>query len=53
VSISSHIWTSSAQTGVVLPAGIDCFQFARADLAGLPQAPARFDAPRMARTDNA
>ncbi|RSZ34007.1 hypothetical protein EJO66_18755 [Variovorax beijingensis] len=53
VSISSHIWTSSAQTGVVLPAGTDCFQFARADLAGSPQAPARFDTPRMARTGDA
>ncbi|RST49523.1 GFA family protein [Variovorax sp. DXTD-1] len=53
VSISSHIWTSSAQTGVVLPAGTDCFEFARADLAGSPQAAARFDAPQMARTDAA
>lgn len=52
VSIGSHIWTSSAQTGVVLPAGTDCFQFARADLSGEPQAPDRFDVPRMACTSD-
>lgn len=50
VSISSHIWTGSAQTGVVLPAGTDCFSFARADLTGLPQTPARFDTPHTVRT---
>jgi hypothetical protein len=53
VSISAHIWTSSAQIGVLLPAGTDCFQSARADLAGAPQAPERFDAPRMARASDA
>lgn len=53
VSISAHIWTGSAQTGVLLPAGTDCFQSARADLAGAPQAPERFDAPRMARASDA
>ena len=47
VSIGSHIWTGSAQSGVVLPAGTDCFQFARADLAGSPQTPVRFDASQM------
>lgn len=52
VSIGSHIWTSSAQTGVVLPAGTDCFQFARADLTGEPQPPDRFDVPRMARASD-
>lgn len=53
VSIDSHIWTSSAQTGVVLPAATDCFQFARADLAGAPETPVRFDTPQLARARNA
>ncbi|MEO7245039.1 MAG: GFA family protein [Rubrivivax sp.] len=53
VSINSHVWTSSAQTGVVLPAKTDCFQFARVDLAGAPETAERFDAPQLARTSNA
>ena len=51
VSIDAHIWTSSAQTGVVLPAKTDCFRFALVDLAGSPETPARFDAPQMARAN--
>ena len=50
VTITSHIWTGSAQTGVVLPASTDCFQFARADLDGTPRSPERFETPRLART---
>jgi hypothetical protein len=53
VSIGSHIWTSSAQTGVVLPAKTDCFRFARFNLAGGPENPERFDTPQMARTSSA
>ena len=53
VSISSHIWTSSAQTGVVLPAAIDCFKFARATLDGEPRTPERFSAPQLARASDA
>ena len=53
VSIDSHIWTSSAQTGVVLPAAIDCFRFARADLAGSPQIPVRLETPQIARMSDA
>jgi hypothetical protein len=34
VEITSHIWTRSAQAGVVLPAGVDCFEKARATLDG-------------------
>ncbi len=49
VAVSSHIWTSSSQTGVVLPAEVDCFEFARADLSGVPRAALRFDVPQMAR----
>ena len=49
VSITSHIWTRSAQTGVVLPAATDCFQLARAGLDGTPRSPERFETPRPAR----
>lgn len=49
VSIGSHIWTASAQTGVVLPADTDCFRQARATLDGTPLAPERHAAPVLAR----
>ena len=49
VSITSHIWTRSAQTGVALPAGVDCFHEARASLDGRPLQAARFEQPVMAR----
>jgi hypothetical protein len=41
LSIGSHIWTESAQTGVILPEGIDCFRQARATLDGTPIEPTR------------
>jgi hypothetical protein len=49
VSIGSHIWTESAQTGVVLPAHTDCFREARATLDGQPNSPERFHVPTPAR----
>lgn len=49
VDISSHIWTRSAQTGVVLPALVDCFAEARASLEGQPAHPARHETPVLAR----
>ena len=49
VTITSHIWTSSAQTGVALPAATDCFAFARASLDGVPAVPEVYEAPRLAR----
>ena len=49
VSVGSHIWTESAQTGVVLPADTDCFRQARATLDGTLLAPERHDAPVLAR----
>ena len=51
VSIGSHIWTESAQTGVVLPADTDCFRQARATLDGTPLAPERHAAPVLARPE--
>lgn len=44
-AIGSHIWTESAQTGVILPAGVDCFRQARATLDGTPIEPVRFPNP--------
>ena len=50
VEIGSHIWTESAQTGVVLPAGVDCFRKARATLEGNPIEPTRHSSPTHARS---
>jgi hypothetical protein len=50
VEIGSHIWTESAQTGVVLPAGVDCFRKARATLEGHPLEPIRYPSPTHARS---
>lgn len=52
VEITSNIWTRSAQTGVALPAAIDCFAGARASLDGRPEQATRYEAPVMARRTN-
>jgi hypothetical protein len=49
VTIGSHIWTDSAQAGVVLPAATDCFRAARASLDGTPLPATRYDEPRAVR----
>jgi len=49
VEITSHIWTESAQTGVVLPAGIECFAGARARLDGQAEQATTHDRPVMVR----
>ena len=51
VSIGSHIWTESAQSGVTLPAHTDCFLRARADLDGKPETPTRHAEPVQVRGD--
>ena len=54
VEISSNIWTRSAQTGVALPSGIDCFEMARATLDGKALPAIKYTAPVMvARNDSA
>jgi hypothetical protein len=53
IEITSNIWTRSAQTGVALPSGIDCFEMARADLDGQAQPFIRHATPVMARNDSA
>ena len=49
VTVSSHIWTQSAQTGTALPAGVECFSGARMSLDGNPEPSIRHAAPAMAR----
>lgn len=51
LTITSHIWTESAQSGVVLPADTDCFRQARATLDGTANTPDRHAAPVLARSD--
>jgi hypothetical protein len=49
VQITANIWTRSAQSGIPLPADIDCFLEARASLDGQSNTPHRFDTPVMSR----
>ncbi|MES2786216.1 MAG: GFA family protein [Pseudomonadota bacterium] len=49
VQIGSHIWTRSAQTGIALPCGVDCFEMGRATLDGQALLAARHAVPVMAR----
>ena len=51
VEISSHIWTDSAQSGVILPANLDCFRRARAKLDGAPEEPTRYAEPASPKRD--
>jgi hypothetical protein len=53
VEIVANIWTRSAQTGVALPSGIECFETARATLDGQAQPSIKYTAPVMARNDSA
>ncbi len=48
VTVSSHIWTQSAQSGTALPAGVDCFAGARMSLEGQPEPSTRHPSPAMA-----
>ena len=47
VEITANIWTRSIQSGVPLPAGIDCFAEARMTLDGQANVPQRFKSPVM------
>lgn len=49
VEVTSHIWTGSAQSGVVLPAGVECFVRSRASLEGQPEQAEKHNTPVMAR----
>lgn len=45
--IDAHIWTRSAQAGIALPSGVDCFAQARHGPNGEPEIPTRHDRPVM------
>lgn len=47
IGIDAHIWTQSAQAGVVLPSGVDCFAQSRYGPTGEGATPARYDEPVM------
>jgi hypothetical protein len=51
VSVTANIWTRSAQSGVALPADIDCYRFGRIALDGTPQPAERFGHPVMVLAD--
>jgi len=51
VDITGNIWVRSAQAGVALPSGIDCFAGARTTSDGRAEIPVRHDRPVMARGD--
>ena len=46
--INAHIWTRSAQAGVALPAGVDCFAQSRYMPGGESEVPIRHPHPVMA-----
>lgn len=43
VSLTAHIWTRSAQSGVALPAHVECFERARTTLDGAAEPCRIFD----------
>jgi hypothetical protein len=49
VEVAANIWTRSAQSGVALPAEIECFAKARLTPEGQPEHPAKYPVPVMAR----
>jgi hypothetical protein len=49
VSMNAHIWTRSAQAGVILPSNVDCYRLARTTQTGIAEVPERFEHPVMAR----
>lgn len=54
VEITANIWARSAQSGVALPSGIDCFSGARTTKAGAPEHSFKYESPVMApRVGNA
>jgi hypothetical protein len=48
VEITANIWARSAQSGVALPSGIDCFSGARMTREGAPERSCKYDNPVMA-----
>lgn len=53
VTVTSHIWTQSAQSGTALPEGVDCFVRARMTLDGDAEPSTRYPSPVMVRSGGA
>jgi hypothetical protein len=53
VSVTSHIWTRSAQTGTALPKGVECFSKARMTIEGQAESSTRHATPTMAHASDA
>ncbi|MDO9505463.1 MAG: GFA family protein [Hydrogenophaga sp.] len=51
VEVGANLWTRSAQSGVALPAEIDCFAKSRLNLEGQPEQPRKYSQPVMAGGD--
>jgi hypothetical protein len=49
VTLTSHIWTRSAQTGTALPEAVECFAKARMSLEGQAEPSIKLASPVMAR----
>ena len=52
VTLTSHIWARSAQTGTALPQGVECFAKARMSLEGQAEPSVKHAAPVMARPNS-
>jgi hypothetical protein len=48
IAIDAHIWTGSAQAGIALPSGVDCFARSPYMPSGQTEAPTRYEQPIMA-----
>lgn len=48
VAVTDNIWTRSAQSGVALPSGVNCFLTALSNLDGQPNKSTKHSAPVMA-----
>lgn len=49
VTVGAHIYVGSAQSGVVLPSGVDCFDQHRIQLNGTQNTAVRHDQPKMSQ----
>jgi hypothetical protein len=47
IAIDAHIWIRSAQSGVAIPSGVDCFALSRYTPDGSTQTPMRYENPVM------
>ena len=53
VDVTANIWTRSAQSGIALPSGVNCFATALSNLDGLPNESTKHPSPVMTRSSDA